>query len=180
MTWHRRLHLACLLLSLSTGVAAAADPPPPQRPVKPNNPLDALAGSEDRWSVIKTADGCFLLSPVWVTQSWGGASRVAIGHAKDLGTGLFDIRFPFAVSSTSEPVPITMLLGGAARLLYGRMADTDLMFVPLTDAGVTAALQEVQTTSELLLTLHDTSILHSGQGGAQAVAEYRKSCAAAG
>jgi hypothetical protein len=179
MTWHCRLRLACLLLSVWTGAAAAADPPP-YRSVKPQNPLDALRGSEDTWSVSKTADGCFLLSPVWVTDHWGGASRVAIGRATELGVGLFDIHFPFAVSSTSEQVPITVLLDGVARPLHGRMADTDLMFVPLTEAGVTAALQEVQTNSELLLTLHDTSILHSGQGGAQAVAEYRKTCAAAG
>lgn len=144
---------------------------PNRRNPRPTNSLGLLGGSADAWSVSKTVEGCFLLSP-----AWGGSSRVAVGVYPGHGLGLLAVSFPISVRADLPLLRVGISLGATDMQRDGTMVDTNLLFVPLTPEEAETVLATIQSRGELWISVRGVSIEHQGQAAATAVPQFRSAC----
>ena len=174
-----RLQLAgAILFGLAAAPACAHEPGAAtatagkSRAGPPLHPVSLIEGSQDAWTVSRTATGCFLVS-----ASRKNASHLAIGHSPTLGLGLFAVDFALSVQGADAAEPVDIRLDDGELHRSGRMAGASLLLVPLSQQDVDGSLRTLAAGGTLWLGIRGTWLAHGGQDVKAAVATYAKQCA---
>lgn len=165
---------ACLAVPAAAEEEAASPlnpPPSTHRPSEMTDPISQVEGSADAWSVSKTDDGCYLMSPYRK-----GTSRLAIGRNIKLGLGLFAVGFAIALPGAMGKEPVTIEADGQELTKMGHLAGVKLLYVPLVKAEIEASLRELRTTGTLWLVVRHAGIVHGGQGIQAALTLFDTTC----
>lgn len=164
---HRHVATSFLLAArLLAPVEASSEP------AASPDPIYAIEGSLDAWSVSQSEVGCFLMSPFR-----RGTSRLAIGSHSKFGFGLYAVGFAMAVSTVDPTAMVLVRAGGRDTRKVGRMVATGLFYIPLSQAEAVVNLRELREAGVLWLFIRETWLAHSGNAAAAAVEAYETRCA---
>lgn len=142
------------------------------RPAPARDPVFAIMGSPDAWSVSRDGAGCYVMSP-WRRQT----SRMVLGIHPKFGAGLYAVGLPTSVPDDDRTTRVLVRTeaGDVARVAV--MVAPDLLFVRLSPEEFSQGLVEVGRAGVLWLSVRGTWVSHSGKAPAEAVETYRKDCA---
>lgn len=142
------------------------------RPAPVRDPVFAIMGSPDAWSVSRDGAGCYVMSP-WRRQT----SRMVLGIHPKFGAGFYAVGLPTSVPDDDRTTRVLVRTEAGDVAKVAALVAPDLLFVRLSPEEFSQGLAELGRAGVLWFSVRGTWVSHSGKAPAEAVETYRKDCA---